>query len=205
MTSNAPTAGDEEQTRRLLRDVRASNGEVSVIGPLGLLTLRPVIPGLRSEVLETVKPLMADQPPVVASLAAEVFAIWGDMKNLAELQQLATSTDPLYMATRRKALKTLIAMQPPVLDPAVVTSLDDFLFSFDIQRALTALGAAAEKPVLQAWPMVTTGPGKRALIEVLGEVGSADSLQLLEPLATSTDNEVRIPAALAIDKIRRRR
>jgi HEAT repeat protein len=173
--------------------------------PLGLLSLRPVTPELRSEVLETIKPLLAAQHPMVASMAAENFAVWADKGQLAELQRLATSTDPTYMATRRKALKTLIAIQTSALDPAVVSSLDDFLFSYDIQQALTAQGAEAEKLVLQSWPNVTTGPGKRALIEVLGDVGSAASLPLLESLATSTDREVRIPAALAVDKIRSRR
>ena len=202
---NLPAVNDEEQTRKLLQEIKSSNGNPAALVPLVQLPLRPVIPGLRSEVLDTVRPLLAAENPIIRSTAAETFAIWADQEQLAELQRLATSTDPLYTATRRRALKTLIAMQPAELNPAVVSSLDDFQFSYDIQKALATLGPAAEKPVLQAWPNVTTGPGKRALIEVLGEVGSAASLQFLEPLATSTDTEVRIPAVLAIDKIRSRR
>jgi hypothetical protein len=202
---SAPAGAPEDRIRSILQDIKSSNGDLAAIGPLSQLMLRPAIPALRGEVLETLKPLQMSQHPPLTAMAAEVFAQWAGAEQIAELRRLATSTDPLYFATRRKALKAIIGLQTTSVDPAVLSSLEDFLFSYDIQQALTTLGPAAEQPVLQAWPQVTSGAGRRVLIEVLGEIGTAQSLQLLESLATSTDREVRTPAALATEKIRGRR
>ena len=200
-----PAAAPEQQLRKILQDIKSQNGDLAAIAPLSQLMLRPAIPALRDEVLAAIRPLQTSQHPPLTAMAAEVFAQWAGPAQIEELRKLATSTDPLYMATRRKALKAIIAQQTTTMDPAVIDSLEDFLFSYDIQQALTTLGPAAEGPVLQAWPQVTSGAGRRVLIEVLGDIGTAESLQLLESVATSTDREVRTPAALAAKKIRDRR
>lgn len=200
-----PADAPEQQLRKILQDIKSQNGDLAAIAPLSQLVLRPAIPALRDEVLAAIRPLQTSQHPPLTTMAAEVFAQWAGPAQIEELRQLATSTDPLYMATRRKALKAIIAQQTTTMDPAVIGSLEDFLFSYDIQQALTTLGPAAERPVLQAWPQVTSGAGRRVLIEVLGDIGTAESLQLLESVATSTDREVRTPAALAAKKIRDRR
>lgn len=195
----------EVKIRNLLQAIEAQNGSVAVTGPLGLLRLGAVVPAVRNEVLRVIQPLRKSQNQLIAAGANEVFSFWATQEQTEELRELATSKDLSQVAARRLALQTLIGFGTPTLDPAVVSSLDDLIYSNEIQQALIKLGGNAEGPILQAWPMVTTAAGKRVLIEVLGQVGGEPSIQLLQQLAESPDREVRIPATLAVKKIQSRR
>ena len=194
-----------DSARNLLQAIEAQNGSVAVTGPLGLLRLGAVVPAVRNEVLTAIQPLRKSQNLLIAAGANEVFSFWATQEQTEELRELATSKELSQVAARRLALQTLIGFGTPTLDPAVVSSLDDLIYSNEIQQALIKLGGNAEGPILQAWPMVTTAAGKRVLIEVLGQVGGEPSIQLLQQLAESPDREVRIPATLAVKKIQSRR
>ncbi len=195
----------EVRIRNLLQAIAAQKDSVTVTGPLGLLKMGAVVPAVRSEVLTAIQPLRKSQNLLIAAVANEAFSVWATQEQTAELRELATSKDLSQVAARRLALQTLIGFGTPTLDPAVVSSLDDLIYSNEIQQALIKLGGNAEGPILQAWPMVTTAAGKRVLIEVLGQVGGEPSIQLLQQLAESADREVRIPATLAVRKIQSRR
>jgi HEAT repeat protein len=106
---------------------------------------------------------------------------------------------------RVTAMNALHDIGEPSAAPSLIAGLGDEFFTVRhaAARALEALGADAEGPLLEALPSAAP-PARRAIVRALGRVGGPAAAEALRPLAADPDSEMREDARRALDEIARR-
>ncbi|MEO7790656.1 MAG: HEAT repeat domain-containing protein [Vicinamibacterales bacterium] len=147
------------------------------------------------------KARLADKDPYFRRVAAEGLARLGDQSESAAIQAAAAKDASLMV---RAAMTFALAKA----DPGAVAQLVEFFASdkiaLQVQGYLLELGPAS-RPGVSAALKHPNANVRAGAADVIGTVGTAESVALLEPLTKDRDRAVARSASAAIERIKQRR
>ncbi len=164
-----------------------------------LSTLKETLPDeRRAEVVKALEPLLNDTNIFTRQEAVDALGVWGDKDTVPILLKAMRDKD-----TRRQAMKALGRLKDERAAEPLAERLEEFFDRHDAAEALKSMGTIAEKAVLARlnhhdWQVSTT------VCEILGAVGTKQSIPPLEKVAAAGDHMVVDSAKKALQSIKAR-
>jgi hypothetical protein len=166
-----------------------------------LQTLRSFEPGDHgAEIADALEGLLSSGEAEIRCAAAEALGTWTRKETAGRLIKSAGDADS---EVRHAVLQSLGKLKASDAAEAIAQRLANKDDRDAASRALIAIGPSAEKGVrkqLQA----SDSEARREVCRILGEIGTADSLEELQTLAKDSDKTLAESAAKAIRKIEQR-
>ncbi len=151
--------------------------------------------------MKAVRALLEDE--AASGAAIRTLGKWGDTGSVSSIMQVLDHEDERKRVVAVNALRDIGSTEAI---PALADRLDDAVFTVRrvAGRALAAFGAAAEPVLLQRLETATTPRHRRALLRVLGRVGTGTALGVLQGRPPDEDEWIRWERTRAVADIRAR-
>jgi hypothetical protein len=186
-------------------------------GQQTLTLLTENVPPTHERRAEVYKALLetAEKLPIAEKAQYVLWATrYAGPENAADLLAIARAYSSVELSgTCKEAFKRLVELKEPSTFAPIAAMLNDSagLLRLESAKALKGIGASAEKAVQPyAGPI---GPGGKAndfllrvkAIEILGDIGTADSIPLLQSAGKDTNSTIASGAATALAAIQARK
>lgn len=183
-----------EDVDKILKDIQSGDSTKMSTASHRLNAKRPQEPNRK--MAAGLEALLKSDTPRVRQIAADALQYWATQESIPVLIKLLDDKNPVVRSHAIEALGQLKATS------AIDRLIKMWPEEFQVTRALTAMGSAAEPAVLKQF---TSGNDlmRMQAIQVLTEIGTSRSIPSLEKAARS-DGVTQFLAKHALDAIKRR-
>jgi hypothetical protein len=157
----------------------------------------------RNDITNRLISLLASPEVKFKAAICNALATWSD--NPAPAAEAALKAANVLLARKAPIPKEMIALIVKARNPDVIPIIDKLWSESPSQWEMqySELGQAAEPTLLQGFPL-TKGWQRQSAVRLLGRVGGANSLPVLEATKTDADPELRVLLDKAIQSIHSR-
>jgi S1-C subfamily serine protease len=201
----------QKELERTVPDPERVDAELDALATLGrrpawtvLQKLAPlaVVPEKREAVLNAARPYLKDSNDLTASSAAKILAKWATEDDVDELRTIMAIRHHMYRDAKKEAIRKLLKFKDVRSFAAIIKLTNDGLMRRELKPLLIDYGPKIEQSILNEFDGINDMFARMTLVEVLAEIGTEDSLPLLEGLVNQP--HVKTKANRAIQAIRRR-
>ena len=201
----------QKELERTVPNPERVDAELDALATLGrrpawtvLQKLAPlaVVPEKRDAVLNVARQYLNDSSDFTASAAAKILAKWATKDDVDELRTIMAERHHMYRDAEKEAIRKLLEFKDVRSFAAIIKLTSDGSLRRDLKSMLINYGPKMEQSILNEFDGISDTFARMTLVEVLAEIGTEDSLPLLEGLTDQP--HVRTPAKRAIQAIGRR-